>query len=172
MLNIDLSKANNNDKSFGLLPKGTYECTVDNAKIDTTANKHDYISLVFKVRDDLDKALPETNGKHHGRLIFGNSWFDNKENKWRDVDLANMASAAGYTQDQVNKFADLEEFVKSFIGKDISVYVFISKDDDGNERNSTTPKCWVPTKFPRKKPVDPFAGNDGTVEINDSDIPF
>jgi hypothetical protein len=173
--NIDLNKKTASENSYELLPKGSYEMVIYNATIDASKNGHDFLNFDFLIRDDLDKALPDTNGKYHKRHFWASVWYDVKNGCWRQDDLANIAAAVGYSQEQANSFKTFEDFINSLIGKAVRVYLWQSENEYNGETtkvNSTMTKFWSPTKF--KLAEDPFKDNEGntTADIKEEDLPF
>ncbi|MFB5979709.1 DUF669 domain-containing protein [Lactobacillus delbrueckii] len=58
--------------SYEPIPEGYYEMSIKSVSKDATKAGTEYLSIVLRVRDDLDQALPETNGKYHNRIVFAN----------------------------------------------------------------------------------------------------
>ncbi|MCW1031158.1 hypothetical protein OJ933_11125, partial [Streptococcus anginosus] len=80
--------------------------------------------------------------------FWASVWYDVQNNSWRPDDLANIASAVGYSQEQANSFKTFEDFLNSLIGKAVRVYLWQSENEYNGETtkvNSTMTKYWSPT---------------------------
>lgn len=67
---------NNDNKP---VPEGVYEVIIEDTHPDATPGGTEYISMNLRIRKDLDKALPNTNGKQHNRVVFMNIWKERKQ---------------------------------------------------------------------------------------------
>ncbi|WEV39253.1 DUF669 domain-containing protein [Lactobacillus sp. ESL0680] len=175
-LNVDHKKAEDTNNLF---PKGVYEMMTYEVKMDASKGGHQCMRFNFIVRKDLDKALPDTNAKGHGRHYWANVWTAKDENgddsgQFKQSDLQNIAKAYGIPDGTEIKSED--DFMKMLVGKTIRIYINLGDHEyqgTKSKQNSTFTNSWQPTKFPLKgAPQDPFAGSGDTVDIDDNNLPF
>ncbi|MBD5430971.1 MAG: DUF669 domain-containing protein [Lactobacillus sp.] len=183
---INLNEKTNNQSS--LIPQGTYEMKILDVTGDASNSGHENMKFEFLIRDDLDKVpnLKDTNAKAHGRHFFARVWTakDKKTGQdsgaYKQADLANIADAIGLTQEQVDKYINSkEDLMKACKGKFIRIYVSLNENTyqgETRKQNTTFTNSWKQTKFPpqsaKSETKNPFEGNTGTEDLNDSDIPF
>lgn len=160
-----------------LIPAGQYECFITDTHPDSTPGGTEYISMNLRIRKDLDKALPNTNGKQHNRVIFANIWRRKATGKYSSEDLNCIMRAAGYPEKTVVKSWD--DWTKKLVGKPVRVTVSITKDTykgETRERNQIWPNTFRPTNYPLQggeKQEDPFKGATGDAADDEpTDLPF
>lgn len=167
------------ENNFGALPKGNYEVIITTAKEQTSKNGSDSIHLALTVRNDLDQALPNTNGKYHNRLIFVDFWKDKQTGQYKFDQLQYVLNAVKIPAG--TSFNTPEDFLKALLNKPTNVYVTVESDEyqgESKERNRVAPWNFHETKFPQVNHVakatsnDPFANNSKPVDITDADLPF
>jgi hypothetical protein len=165
--------SHNEDTNFKPLPEGDYEVIIEKAGQDATKGGTEYLSVNYRVRKDLDKAMPETNGKYHNRIIFGSFWKRKDTGKYNDTDVNRLMSAAGVPSG--TQIKDWDDFSDKLVGKPVRIHVTIdSSEYNGKttERNQVASWNISQTEYPLQQ-ADPFAdakGND--TELSDEDVPF
>lgn len=161
---------------YAPVPEGTYECFIEDTHPDATPRGTEYLKLNLRIRRDLDKALPDTNGKQHNRIVFVNVWKRKKTGKYDPSDLNYIMKAAGYPDNTPVK--DWDDWTNKLVGKPVKVRVTIDKSEyQGNatERNQVWCNSFRPTDYPLQKKVqeDPFKDSkESDKEIDDKDLPF
>lgn len=165
--------SHNDDNKFKPVPEGDYECIIDKASPDATKNGTEYLAVNFRIRDDLDKAMPDTNGKYHKRIIFGQFWKRKDTGKYNQVDIQRLLQNAGIPEGTPIK--DWDDFNKKLSSKAIRAHVTVDEDEYNGkttQRNRVASWNLEPTKFPLQG-TDPFGENTGSKdEISDDDLPF
>ena len=162
---------------YPLIDAGDYEFSVS-AEIKKAKNSNvDYLSVAFKIREDVDQKFKNT-------VIF-ESFFRDKDNpEWFDL---RKSGALIVTQkgkpDYTNKFDDVEEFVQYINGIHCIASVEVVFDDNLNRdvnriiRRSYKPSKWdtedhpVPEKKPQPEGVKDSANLD-KIEIDPNKLPF
>ncbi|MCD5606241.1 DUF669 domain-containing protein [Lactobacillus delbrueckii subsp. lactis] len=163
------------------IPAGYYEMNIKSVSQDATKSGTEYLSIVLRIRDDLDQALPETNGKYHNRLVFANVWKDKAQDYkvYKNSDLNFITVAAGYEEGTV--FSSFEQWCDSLTGKNVRVKVSVSEDTyqgKTTKRNQVWPSDFEPTQFPTQAQMQsqpqPFAQSQpqAQAQVNDNDLPF
>lgn len=184
-LNTDYSKVERT--SHDALPEGVYEMVIKKAQEQATPNGAESFQIDLVVRNDLDKALPETNGKYHNRHIFNDNW-KRKATKQYDLDsFQYILEAVGVPEGTpINSIQDFSDVLK---GKPVQVYVKRELDEynttDPNNpqyRNTVAPWNYEKTNFPQvqhqwKQSNDNnsnggFEKKENAPTINDEDVPF
>lgn len=169
------SKAGN----FDVLPAGTYEVIIDAGQFKKAGSGSDMIVWKLKVRDDV-----EAQSQFKGRILFSNLVF--------------LESTEGIVQSFIKaigtpdgmEFNSYDDLIKYATGKAVSVKVIVKpyNGDDTNEVKSISePKVAggkVDDPFMNvadplgnggnytKVKEDPFAQNNGPIEVSDDDLPF
>lgn len=161
---------------YAPIPEGEYECIIEDTRPDATPNGTEYIKMNLRIRKDLDKALPNTNGKQHNRIVFVNVWKRKKTGKYDPSDLNYIMKAAGYPENTPVK--DWDDWANKLVGKPVKVRVTIDKSEyqgKTTERNQVWCNSFRPTDYPLqgRKQENPFQGNEGSdEELDDKDLPF
>lgn len=165
---------------FEPLPAGYYEMTIDSTGPDATKGGTEYIKVALRVRKDLDKALPETNGKYHNRLVFAQVWrrkTGEYAGQYDPSDLSSITQAAGYAPG--TPIEDWNDWSQKLEGKNVRVKVGVSEDTyqgKTTKRNQVWPSDFEPTQFPTQaqqpqpQKTNPF--EQGQAQINANDLPF
>lgn len=169
-----LFKTNYKDLQDQLVPAGTYECIIEDTRPDATPGGTEYIRLNLRIRKDLDKALPDTNGKQHNRLLFVSLWRRKKTGKYDPSDLNYIMKAAGYPENTEVK--DWDDWTKKLTGKPVKVKVSIDTSvykGETRKRDQVWASSFKKTDYPLQGSKNPFKGNEGSNdEIDDSSLPF
>lgn len=159
-----------------VVPEGIYECIIDATGPDATPGGTEYIKVNLRIRKDLDKALPDTNGKQHNRIIFVNIWKRKKTGKYDPSDLNFIMKAAGYPEN--TPVEDWDDWTNKLVGKPVKVKVDIDESEYQGKtikRNQVWASSFRTTDFPlqgSKENADPFKGTGNTTEFSDNDLPF
>ena len=159
--------------SYEPIPQGYYEMNIKSVSKDATKGGTEYLSIVLRVRDDLDQALPETNGKYHNRIVFAKVWKDKQTDytQYKQSDLTFITVAAGY--EPGTKFDTFEQFTDALTGKNVRVQVVIDEDTyqgKTTKRNQVWASGFEPTQFPTQAQPQPQA--QPQAQVNDNDLPF
>lgn len=164
----------NDYEKLPLLPKGQYEMIITRVKHDATKKGTEYISISMVVRNDLDQALPNTNGKAHNRYYTHFMWPNRATGDFEPGDMQYVFEAAGIPEGTViNSF---DELTKQLVNKPVRLKIGVYTPKDGGEtRNSTWPNNFDKTKFPqvqhvfkKKQQSQPDVG----AGITDDGLPF
>ena len=183
MFKVDYSAVQ--ESSYGALPEGNYECVIESTQEKATKNGKEALNIRLIVRNDLDNALPETNGKYKNRYLFDDHWK-------RDIDgryiyhmgnLMYVLKAAGIPEGTaINSMDDLHEILR---GKPVKVYTKVEKSDySGEDENTIAPWGYSKSDYPNiqhqfkgkddTKATDsnPFEGVNTGADILEEDLPF
>ena len=183
MFKVDYSKVQ--ESSYGALPEGNYECVIESTQEKATKNGKEALNIRLIVRNDLDNALPETNGKYKNRYLFDDHWK-------RDIDgryiyhmgnLMYVLKAAGIPEGTaINSMDDLHEILR---GKPVKIFTKVEKSDySGEDENTIAPWGYSQSDYPNiqhqfkgkddTKATDsnPFEGVDTGADILEEDLPF
>ena len=165
-----------NNERNDLFPAGQYEMIITRIKHDATKKGTEYISISMVVRNDLDQALPNTNGKAHNRYYTHFMWPNRETGDFELGDMQYVFEAAGIPEGtEINSF---EELTKQLVNKPVRLKIGVYTPKDGGEtRNSTWPNNFDKTKFPQvqhvfKKKAQTTTQPDVGAGITDSDLPF
>lgn len=175
-------KVEKQNGEFEPLPAGYYEMTIDSTGPDATKGGTEFLSIVLRVRKDLDQAMPETNGKYHNRLVFARVWRRKLTDQYDTNDLSIIAQAAGYAPG--TPIDDWNDWSRKLEGKNVRVKVGIQEDTyqgKTTKRNQVWPSDFEPTQFPTQaqmqaqpqpqpQQTNPFA--QAQAQVNDNDLPF
>lgn len=162
-----------------LVPEGRYECFIEDARPDATPGGTEYINIRLRIRKDLDKALPNTNGKQHNRVLFCSVWRRKATQQYSSDDLNAISKAAGLPDGA--SYDALDKWTDALIDKPVSVAVTIDKSEyqgKATERNQIWANSFRTTKYPlSKQQEDPFKGsedtaNEQTIADDADDLPF
>ena len=165
----------NDYESLPLLPKGQYEMIITRVKHDATKKGTEYISISMVVRNDLDQALPDTNGKAHNRYYTHFMWPNRETGDFEPADMQYVFEAAGIPEGTViNSF---DELTKQLVNKPVRLKIGLYTPKEGGEtRNSTWPNNFDKTQFPQVqhvfKKTQTSTQPDVGAGITDSDLPF
>lgn len=171
---ITTDYSNNDSKDFALLPKNNYEMIIKSVQEKATKNGKESLQIDLQVRDDLDKALPETNGKYHKRIVFNPFWKRdiNGQYQYDMTHFQYVLEAVGIPAG--TKLASVEDFIKAIVNKPVLVYVDQQENEYNGEtttQNTVAPWGYKQTKFPTvANQADPFEGQK--VDVDPADLPF
>lgn len=138
------------DHSYGPLPEGDYEFIIKNVAENATNSGAESIQFNLVVRNDLDQALPETNGKYHNRNLWVNEWKRRATNQYEVNNLMYFMQAAGIQEG--TPINTMEDFSNIMSGKPVRIHI---KVEDNTYNGKTTqvnrpaPWDWQQTKFPQ-----------------------
>lgn len=173
---ITTDYSNNESKDFQPLPKADYEMIIKSVQEKATKNGKESLQIDLQVRNDLDKALPETNGKYHNRIVFNPFWKRDINGTYQ-YDMSHfqyVLEAVGIPAG--TKLASVEDFMNAITGKPVLVYVDQRDNEYNGEtkvENTVAPWGYKATKFPTvQQKKDPLADSATPVEVKDSDLPF
>ncbi|MGN9066647.1 DUF669 domain-containing protein [Ligilactobacillus agilis] len=121
------SNVNNNQGNYEPIPDGDYEMLILSASEEVA--KTGTQSIVFKmvVRNDLDQALPSTNGKYHNRIVWARTWKMKDTGKYIEDIFQRILWAVGVPEG--TKINSLEEFFNIVWNKPIKVPVYIEENE-------------------------------------------
>lgn len=147
------------NKGFQVLAKGEYEVFPTDFEMSVSANGNLMATFTYKVRDDVGQP-------GGGQQIRYDRFVETPKALWR-VQAASKAAQF----EQGIEYDSLEEWANAFKGKAVKVVV------DHEERND---KIYPVVKAFRQSDAggemsineDPFANNNGSIVIQDEDLPF
>lgn len=147
-LSTNYSNLNNND--YEPLPEGDYELVIED--VQETASKGGSEALHFDliVRNDLDQALPATNGKYHNRHLWVDEWKRRKTNQYDTDNLMYFLKAAGIPEG-VN-IDTMEDFFQIMQGRPVRIHVKVENNTYNGKTtqvNRPAPWDWKQTQFPQ-----------------------
>lgn len=187
MFKADYSK-NGENNGYSVLPKGWYEVIIEKAQMDATPGGTECFAVTYRIRDDVDQMLPETNGKYHKRLLFVNYFKSKKRPEEGYARIINsLLQAVDVPEGQ--EFQDEDDAGKATIHKPVRVYVDVDKhtyNGKTTERNQVAPWNVVQTKAPflvngqvpgaqthnQSDMPDPFGTVGDSIQIDDDALPF
>ena len=170
---------NTTTNNNGPLPEGDYEFIIKGVQEVASKGGSEAIQFELVVRNDLDQALPETNGKQHNRHLWVNEWKRRKTNEYDTNNLMYFMQAAGVPEG--TNIDTIEKFFEIMTNKPVRIHIKVEKNEyQGNvtEVNRPAPWDWQVSKFPNvqhtwvKKDTEqagPFEGNDTSDKIS---VPF
>lgn len=185
MFTVDYSK--NEKMDFSPLPEGNYECIIRNTKEDATPNGKEKFQLDLVVRNDLDKALPETNGKYKNRILFHDNWKRQIDGKYI-YDMSHfmyILEAAGIPEG--TKISSMDDLHDLLVGKPVKIFTKVEYNDyQGEDENTIAPWGYDKSDYPNVQhkfkedegsdtatPKDnPFNDTNSGEDILDQDLPF
>lgn len=193
-MTTDYSK--NTGNNYEPVPTGNYEMIINKVTESATKNGAESLDIDLLIRNDVDKALPDTNGKYHNRHVFMHNWKRKATNQYDLENFQYILQAVGVPEG--TKIQGLDDFIKLISGA--AVRVFVKKEENTyqgktQEQNQVAPWNFEKTQFPNiqhefpkgknvppKNPFtggkqaqnapDPFAGSDDRIDISDDDVPF
>lgn len=170
--------SNTTSNSNEPLPAGEYEFIINSVQENATQSGAESIQFDLIVRNDLDQAMPSTNGKYHNRHLWVNEWKRRKTNQYDFDNFMYFMKAAGIPEG--TEINTIEDFFKLMQGKTVRLNVKVSTNEYNGQKtkvNRPAPWDWEPSKFPKvnhqwksNKPTDNTQQTDTTV--GDSDLPF
>lgn len=138
------------DHSYGPLPEGDYEFIIKNVSENATNSGAESIQFNLVVRNDLDQAMPETNGKYHNRNLWVNEWKRRATNQYEVNNLMYFMQAAGIPEG--TPINTMEDFFQIMTGKPVRINI---KVEDNTYNGKTTqinrpaPWDWEKSQFPQ-----------------------
>ncbi|MEE5987220.1 DUF669 domain-containing protein [Ligilactobacillus equi] len=157
------------ENNFAPLAEGEYEVLVQSCGEQVTKNGAESMHFKLVVRDDLDQAMPNTNGKFHKRVIFVDEWKRKATGKYDINNFMYFMKAAGIPEGtDINTMQDFEQMMW---GKPVRVYVKLEDhtyNGQTTKRNTVAPYGWSQTKFPMQQQASPFEQTD----VKNDDLPF
>lgn len=186
MFNFKADYSKNETMDFSPLPEGNYECIIESTKEDATPNGKEKFQLKLVVRNDLDNALPETNGKYKNRVLFHDMWKRNlPEGYVYDMEhFMYILEAVGVPEGtEINGIEQLQSMLR---GKPVKVFTKVEYNDyQGENENTIAPWGYSKSDYPnpqhtwkdgeQPKPVtaegNPFNKKDVT-DTDEQDYPF
>lgn len=174
------SNVNNNQGNYEPLPAGKYEMLILSASEEVAKTGSQSLTFKLVVRNDLDQALPATNGKYHNRVVWARVWKNKQTGTYNMDNLQYIMKAIGVPEG--TPIESLEDFIKITWGKPVKVNVHLEDDDyhKGEKRNNVNPWDWENTEFIKVAHTnkDGQVMNQGqpqqqqTPDINASSLPF
>lgn len=172
-ITTDYSKNESND--FKPLDKGDYEMIIKKVEEKATKNGKENLQIDLQVRDDLDQALPETNGKFHKRIVFNPFWKRDINGQYQ-YDMSHfqyVLDAAGIPEG--TKISSMEDFMNMLKNKPVLVYVDQQENEYNGKsetQNTVAPWGYKKTKYPLSNSADPFVDNSQPIDISNDNLPF
>jgi hypothetical protein len=106
-------------QTFEDIPSGRYAVRIDKAELSKTSEKNDIIKLIYKITD----------GKYDKRIFFDQAVLT-ANSLWK---LKTLLSAIGSSLADSSD-AEIDDIIEAFKNKELSVYVEVSKNEDGKTR--------------------------------------
>lgn len=158
------------------LPAGDYEFIINSVQENATNSGAESVQFDLIVRNDLDAALPETNGKQHNRHLWVNEWKRRKTNQYDLNNFMYFMKAAGIPEG--TEINSIEDFFQIMDKKPVRIHIKVTTSEyNGRKRkeNRPAPWDWEKTKFPEvqhqfKKPQSSSTSADTIV--GDNELPF
>lgn len=170
--------SNNNDSQYTPLPTGEYEMVIKHAGETATKNGAESLQFDLVVRNDLDGALPDTNGKYHNRHLFVDNWKRKATNQYDMDGLQYYLQATKVPEGTAINSVD--DFCRAMELKPVRVYVKVTEEEYNGEttkRNRVAPWNVSETQFPNvahqwKDSTDMNASKPLTDEEIGNNLPF
>ena len=179
------------DNDYSPLPTAEYECVIARVGEKATPNGKESLNIGLVVRNDLKQVpeLAETNGKYADRWVFADEWKRdiNGQYKYKVENFMHYLAAVGVPEGTDIK--DMEHLFSLLRGKAVNVYVKKENNTykgETTEVNTVAPWGFKPTKFPNlnhqfqdkqsggsnQEESNPYANQDGSVEVTEETLPF
>lgn len=173
-LTVNYSNTTSNNREP--LPEGDYEFIINSVQENATNSGAESLQFDLIVRNDLDAALPETNGKQHNRHLWVNEWKRRKTNQYDLNNFMYFMKAAGIPEG--TEINSIEDFFQIMNKKPVRIHIKVTTSEyNGQKRkeNRPAPWDWEKTKFPEvqhqfKKSQSNPTSTDTTVD--DNELPF
>ena len=146
-LTTDYSNTTNNSNEP--LPAGDYEFIINSVQENATKSGAESVQFDLIVRNDLDAALPETNGKQHNRHLWVNEWKRRKANQYDLNNFMYFMKAAGIPEG--TEINSIEDFFQIMSKKPVRIHIKVTTSEyNGQKRkeNRPAPWDWEKTQFP------------------------
>ncbi|KRO16161.1 DUF669 domain-containing protein [Lacticaseibacillus saniviri] len=173
-LTTDYSK-NNEGNGYDPLPTGEYEVVINHVQEAATPSGAESLQFDLIVRNDLDAALPASNGKYHNRHVFVDNWKRKKTNQYDMDGLQYILEAAKIPEGtQINS---IQDFMNALYHKPVNVYVKKENEEyNGSvtERNRVAPWNFKGTKYPQlaHQFKETSSAPTPAPTVTNSDLPF
>lgn len=155
------------------LPAGIYEVLIQNVQEQATKSGAENINFNLVVRNDLDEAMPDTNGKCHNRHVWHSEWKRRATGQYEVKNLMRYLDAVGVPEGTA--IESMDQFFDMLTGKPVRIEIGIEDNEYQGKitkRNVIKPWDWSKTKFPQvqhvlknddKKPIfkTPAPSNEG-----------
>lgn len=147
---ITTNYSNNQHTTNGPLPEGDYEFIINGVQERASKGGNTAINFDLIVRNDLDQALPETNGKQHNRHLFVNEWAGRETQQYNNNHLMYFMEAAGIPEG--TNIETMDDFFDALYHKPVRIHVTI-QDNNYNgtvtKENWPAPWNWGKSQFPQ-----------------------
>lgn len=184
-IKFNRNEAEKKANSFGAIAEGDYELFIKDGKWDPQTGKPDktpYFNLELAIRTDVDQ-------EHGGRKLFHSFYISRDPEKAEtSMDFIDRFNLALGIPDGV-EFDTEEQWLNYIIGKPVKAHV---GDREYNNKTYAEVKYFMESEFAEitaqdtqssssgltkteTKPKiddDPFANDNGTIDIGDDDLPF
>lgn len=173
--------SNVNKTQYEPIPAGDYEMLILSASEEVA--KTGTPSIVFKmvVRNDLDQALPSTNGKYHNRVVWARTWKKKDTGKYNIKVFQHIMWAIGVPEG--TEINSLEQFFNAVWNKPVKAQVSIEESEyqgKKSKRNDINLFNLTNTEFIKVAHTnkDGQVVNQGqprqqqTPDISNNDLPF
>lgn len=172
----------NNNGGNSVLPAGEYECVINSVAEQATKSGAESIHFDLIVRNDLDQAMPETNGKHHNQHVWLDEWKRRKTNQYDMGNIQYFVEAAGIPEG--TQITSIEQFCQLMYHKPVKIKLSVDESEyqgKKQERNSAAPWDWKKTQFPqvahqwkksKSNDDDPFKEQNNGPTVSNEDLPF
>lgn len=173
--NLTANYSKNGDSNgYDALPTGEYEVVINHVQETATKSGAESLQLDLIVRNDLDAALPDSNGKYHNRHVFVDNWKRKKTNQYDMDGLQYILEAAKIPEGtQINS---VDDFMSALYHKPVNVYVKKESEEYNGtttERNRVAPWNFKETKYPQvAHQFKEQTPNGQPIDIKDDDLPF
>lgn len=163
-----------NDTFEGGIKDGTYEVVFTKMAEDATQGGTEYVDVRLTIRNDIQQD-------HKNQIVFHKIWKAKATGKYYMPAFNTMGKATQLNPGKTYK--SLEELFNDFLGKAVKVTVKNETSEyNGKTYENLNVKRWDKSGFPEvahkfkaedaPKQSNPFANQDGPVDIKDSDLPF
>lgn len=134
----------------GPLPEGTYEFIIKDVSEQAAKSGNTSIHFDLVVRNDLDQALPDTNGKYHNRHLWVDQYASRQTGHYAEKNLQYFMKAARIPEGQAIETP--EDFFRMLTGKPVRIHVTVEENTYNGKKtkvNRPAPWDWEPSKFPQ-----------------------
>lgn len=127
LFKTNYKNVNSNQGNYEPIPAGDYEMLIASASEEVA--KTGTQSIVFKmvVRNDLDQALPSTNGKYHNRVVWVRTWKSKDTGEYNEDVFQHILWAIGVPEG--TEINSLEQFFNIVWNKPVKAPVYIEENE-------------------------------------------
>lgn len=182
--NMTTDYSKNEEQSFEPLPTASYEALIENVQERTTKNGAESLQIKLRIRNDLDAALPDTNGKYHNRVVLMDNWKRKATNQYDMQGLQYVLEAAQIPEG--TSINSIDDFARALELKPVQVYIKKTTntyEGKTTEINQIAPWNFSQTKYPQVNhtwkeapetaPSSSPAQSDGQpINVDPDDLPF